>query len=320
MIEFNKETIFISIASYNEMYVKTTVDSALAKAKYPERISFGISEHRSDNIFIDFSNYQNIKHIKIYYEAALGLGFSRPMPMVLYDNEDFILQIDAHTFFNNDWDIKLIEGYHNIYKDLKNENIIITDRPVWWTLNKDNSFYFLPPQENTISILSYESNSQPIEILDNGGYPKISGIIKPIKENENYKEHFLFSAHYAFSKPNFFQDIMLDPWVQFEGDEATIALRASTRGYRFFNITEHILWHFNKHNIESNPLERWKKPGKPELEEHHDKKTQPSLERVRKILTGEILGHWGAPNKELLEVYEKNLNFSYKDFYKKLGF
>jgi hypothetical protein len=59
--------------------------------------------------------------------------------------------------------------------------------------------------------LSYESNSQPIEILDNGGYPKISGIIKPIKENENYKEHFLFSAHYAFSKPNFFQDIMLDP-------------------------------------------------------------------------------------------------------------
>jgi hypothetical protein len=46
MIDVNKDpskyTIFVSIAAFNEIYTQQTLDEALAKADYPDRLHFGI--------------------------------------------------------------------------------------------------------------------------------------------------------------------------------------------------------------------------------------------------------------------------------------
>lgn len=152
---------------------------------------------------------------------------------------------------------------------------------------------------------------------DSGGYPKYGGNIQPITNNKHYREHYLFVAHYAFSTPKFFQEIYLDPQIIFGGEEPTMAMRASTRGYRFFNISAHILWHFNKHNIKD-PDDRLMDPGDPLLLSHYHYKNRTVLKRVRQILTGEILGYWGAPSAEALEAYEKAVDFSFKDFYQRV--
>jgi hypothetical protein len=125
---------------------------------------------------------------------------------------------------------------------------------------------------------------------DGGGYPKFGGDIKQVINNKNYYEHYLFSGHFAFSRPQFFEEISLDPFIQFAGDECIIALRASTRGYRIFSVSPHIVWHLNKHNFKD-PEDRLMNPGDPRLVNHYHSKNYSALKRVRDILTGEILGH-----------------------------
>lgn len=99
---FNEQTIFVALTAYNDRYVGQTVESALEKAKYPNRITFGIVEQRIDNKFFDFQKHNQIKHIKINYGAPLGLGTPRTLTLGLYDKEDFIFQIDAHMIFDVD--------------------------------------------------------------------------------------------------------------------------------------------------------------------------------------------------------------------------
>jgi hypothetical protein len=40
--ENSQYTIFLSIAAFNELYIKQTLDEALAQADYPDRLRFGI--------------------------------------------------------------------------------------------------------------------------------------------------------------------------------------------------------------------------------------------------------------------------------------
>ena len=307
----NKHTIFLAIPAFNERYIKQTIDSALKEAKYPNRISFGICEHRTDEKFTDTQSYSNLKHIKIRYDAALGTGISRIMPTLLYDQEDFIFQVDAHMFFQKDWDEKIIDGYTEIYKDIKNNKIIISSRTPWWIF-KNNRIYLEPiiKREEEVSVITYN-------FKNHYGFPEINGKFVNLEKNKNYAEQYLLSGHCIFSTANFFQDIYVDPAMMFLGEEPTFSLRASTRGYRFFAIKEHIVWHYNKQGMEDHD-ERVYDPGNPKLVKHYYHKQKLELERIKKIFTGEILGYWGAPSKELLEEYERNLNFNFKEFYKNI--
>jgi hypothetical protein len=91
----------VALTAFNDRYIKQTITSALSKAKHPQRITFGVLEHRIDNNFFNFDNYTQVKHIKIDYAAALGLGTCRTMTLALYNQEDFIFQIDAHMLFDD---------------------------------------------------------------------------------------------------------------------------------------------------------------------------------------------------------------------------
>lgn len=110
-----------------------------------------------------------------------------------------------------------------------------------------------------------------IGFSDSNFYPKYGGSASDSFNGKNYLEHFLFVAHYAFGTYSFFKDIVLDPLIQFGGEEPTMAMRGWTRGYRFFGIKGHILWHFNK-NKNDDPEDRLATPGDPQLLTHYHKK------------------------------------------------
>lgn len=95
-------TIFVALTAYNDRYIKQTVDSAFERAKYPDRIRFGISEQRVDTKFCIMPYDQRVKKIQSTYAAPLGLGMSRNLTLALYADEDFVFQIDAHMIFAQD--------------------------------------------------------------------------------------------------------------------------------------------------------------------------------------------------------------------------
>lgn len=152
----NEYTIFVSVASFNDRWLQQTIDTAINKAAYPQRVYFGIWEHRTDHNFIlDSTGNKNIKHAKLTFPGLLGVGVARMNAFSLYDGQDFILQIDAHMIFNDNWDNVLIENYLQVRKDTKNDKIIFSQYIAWWSPQSDGTKYFSAYVAKTIDFLTY---------------------------------------------------------------------------------------------------------------------------------------------------------------------
>jgi hypothetical protein len=96
-------------------------------------------------------------------------------------------------------------------------------------------------------------------------------------------------------------------------------MRAWTRGYRIFSIKEDVLWTREMfHGRDIRNSWRSKADESPEGETPFKTKVVMGTLRNKDILTGKVLGVWGAPTLELLEEYEKAAGVDYKEFYKKM--
>jgi len=112
----NMQTIFVMIPSLFDPSIQKTVEDCLEKAKYPERITFGLSLQGVDDV--DFSHIKNEKRIIILdSNIVYGIGKTRYQLQQLYNNEDYILSIDCHTGFASNWDEKLIDQHSLIQND-----------------------------------------------------------------------------------------------------------------------------------------------------------------------------------------------------------
>lgn len=364
--------IYIAITAYNERYIKQTIDSALKQATYPHRLSFGVVEHRVDDGFCDLTDYANTKHITMTYAAPLGVGISRNIALCLHDDEDFILQIDAHMLFDTGWDEKIIDGFLQIAQDIESDHFIISARPPWWTVNPDGTLFFCEPHPpQFVSLINYRPEPDIVMVsmdeiqsiqadhshtgryyaqqsdgqyfafvrewkgertncfntLDEtkhwlslghnnmGSYSSYGGELKEKVNGQNYHEHYLFSAHLTFGLPKFFQDIYLEPNITFGGEEPIMALRAWTRGYRIFNIGDHLMWHFNKQNVKD-PEDRNAMPGEKSLIDHFHRRDAKMRIYIQEILSGNVFGYWGSTDSDALGNYEKAVGFDFKQFYR----
>lgn len=109
------------IPSLFDSSIQKTVEDCLQQAKYPDRITFGLSLQGVDNV--DFSHIKNEKKIiTLEKNIVYGIGKTRYQLQQLYNNEDYILSIDCHTGFSKDWDESLIKQHELI----GNEKGVIT--------------------------------------------------------------------------------------------------------------------------------------------------------------------------------------------------
>ncbi len=111
------ESIFIQIASYRDAELKKTVSSALKQAKHPDRLTFGICWQYDEVTYTDLDTYltENCFRIdQVYYRDSGGCCWARNRTNLLYRDEDFTLQIDAHTRFAPDWDVILVDMLRSI--------------------------------------------------------------------------------------------------------------------------------------------------------------------------------------------------------------
>ena len=115
-------TILVHLPAYREPELIPTIDDALAQAKHPERVHFGICrQYNPDDEFDNVDQFRADPRFKIYdmpYEEAKGLAYARSIiNEELLTDEDFVCQLDSHHRFAENWDETLI-GW---YDDLKEE-------------------------------------------------------------------------------------------------------------------------------------------------------------------------------------------------------
>ncbi len=298
------DTIFIGIAAMNEIDVVQTIENALDMAKYPDQLSFGVWNHNTYGQDLDYKHPQ-VRVVNVHYPISLGLGVGRACVSALYNNETYYYQIDAHMLFQKDWDDILVTAHKNLEK--------VTEKPIisyfgqmWWTddegviqgYNQDSDVIGLP--------ITYSPDHRSFGLPINIGHPE--GAAMWNATDKDYLEHYNIQGGFLFTKAEFLTEVGYDPQLMFFGEELLLAMRAWTRGYRIFVIKPPVQWHKDRWGSKKHPQERdlventQRPPSTPEGAVW-DSRQNASMIRTQQIFRGEILGHWGAPTKELLDQY-----------------
>jgi len=99
----NKKSIYISLSClyFDEELIKTIL-SAKNNARFPKRVYIGLTIIGN----YDFYKYildrtKDIENIQIKFfelEGNIGVGHGRSLAMSLYNNQDYILQVDDTHF------------------------------------------------------------------------------------------------------------------------------------------------------------------------------------------------------------------------------
>lgn len=139
------KTIYISITSLDDSELIPTVLGAFSSAQNPERVFVGLHLYSAESLKNSFvekvSRYaKNIRLrfteiSKENFPEMSGVGKGRKRALDLYDNEDYMLQVDSHSFFANKWDETLISTLEEAKGFVKNKKTILTAYAGYYKFN-----------------------------------------------------------------------------------------------------------------------------------------------------------------------------------------
>jgi hypothetical protein len=249
----NNDRIFIQIAAYRDPELVPTIKDCLDKAKYPDRLRFGICwQHEVtdswDSELLEFKNDPRFKIIDVRWNNSKGACWARnSIQEQLYDGEEYTLQLDSHHRFAQDWDETLI-GWIKDLQAKGHKKPILTAYATPFNpekhrgrqhdnlLEKDHALYlefdrFTP--EGCVFFKPHYIDGSNFWAGNGKGFHELTSAI-PCR---------FFSAHFAFSIGDMVREVPHDPNYYFHGEEISIAMRSFTHGYDLFSPHRTVIWH-----------------------------------------------------------------------------
>ena len=158
--------IFISLAAYRDPELLPTVRDALANARHPERLAFGICWQRAatDDDLREFAADSRFRILDVPYVESRGVCWARHEIQQLLRDEDFYFQFDSHTRFAEGWDEQLL----TMFGDLGDERAVIGSYPPSYKPGFDGYRNDRNPNRMTISRFHPDGNVclEPKGVLD----------------------------------------------------------------------------------------------------------------------------------------------------------
>jgi hypothetical protein len=225
------DKIFVQIASYRDPELIPTIKDCIAKAKYPERLTFGIcwqhsTEDEWDNLD-EFKDNPAFTIMDVPWNESGGLCWARHHIQKMWKGEEYTMQLDSHHRFLQDWDEVLIEM---MYQTGSPKPIITAYAGMY------------DPKENKLL------NTEPYKMVPDKFTPGGTILFYP-HAIPNYKEldrpipaRFV-SGHFFFTLGKHCEEYKYDPNIYFAGDEISLSIRSYTLGYDLFHPHYTVIWH-----------------------------------------------------------------------------
>jgi hypothetical protein len=235
-------SIFISIASYQDPLLTSTIFSAYLNAEKKDDLVFSICDQSDIGINIDGFDFANQIHYEhVDPQLSKGPCWARSRAQKFFSNEDYFLQIDSHTQFDINWDKIFKNRLNEISSQSKNDNYfekpVITGYPRPFNIiDFDKGLFELDNRDKHTQVIAYRKDS----LFSHGSFSRQIGI--PTK-HEGITHAILMAAGCIFTEGVFVNEIPYDPNYYFYGEELSMALRAFTNGYSFFHIPDMPLFH-----------------------------------------------------------------------------
>ena len=111
------QNIFLSIASYLDPMLFFTLSEAVRKAQQPDLLRFAVVDQNFDNqrgAISALSYGTQVRYLHVQPQDTLGVSWARNLAFSLYDGEGYLLQIDSHMCFEENWDTNLREQHSKL--------------------------------------------------------------------------------------------------------------------------------------------------------------------------------------------------------------
>jgi hypothetical protein len=236
----NKRKIFIHLPAYREPELVPTIKDAIKNAKNSERLVFGICRQFNPNDTFDnvdeFRNDKRFKIIDMPYEKAKGLAYARYQINTMLENEEYILQLDSHHRFAENWDETLIDMHDGLKKKGVQKPILGGYLPIY------------DPKNDPAA-----RANEPWQSIFSCFYPHGTIFIRPMafqnwqSLTEPVPARFL-SGHFSFADNHWGKTIKHDSDIFFSGEEINLTVRSFTHGYDIFHPHKVVIWHATMRN------------------------------------------------------------------------
>jgi len=230
-----KSTILVHLPAYRDPELVPTIKDALAMAKYPKRVHFGICrQFKEEDGFDNLDEFREDKRFHIMdvpYKEAQGLPWARAqINENLLTNQDYILQLDSHHRFAQNWDETLLEMHEGL-EAKRYKPILAAYLPLYDPFKEPEGRTPEPWQQTFASF-----------------YPHGTIFIRPglltgwQDMTEPPMSRFL-SGHFCFARAEWAKEIKHDPDIYFSGEELNLTVRSYTHGYDLFHPHKLVIWH-----------------------------------------------------------------------------
>lgn len=295
------DTIFISVASYQDDMLKLTLQDALAKAIHPDRIKFGVVEQREHARRINPDQYarKHIRYVGVEPEDSRGVGWARAVGMSLYKNETWYFQLDSHMLFDLGWD----EWFINKAIELEEQysKPVISGYPKNFVFEQN-----APVRQNEVGTRVHilQENSK---FTDNAllltGQAKTYPLQTPVKA-------WHAAAGCLFTRGEFVNEIPYDPQIYFQGEEQTLALRAFTHGWDVFHLPDMPIYHYWSRDKRT---AHWDCKADKKRHDNWELLQINSFARIRRVLSGKQSGVYGLGTQRTLKEYAEFCGVDYEN-------
>ena len=292
--------IFISIASYQDLLLPVTINSAITNAKFKENIRFGIIDQCK--VKLDFSKAKikdQISYIHIEPKDARGPCWARSLAQALMNDEEYFLQVDSHTVFEKNWDEYLLNYIKTIEKEHKKPVISAYPRGFEVVDFEKKVFKKVQEDDHSTHVMVVDSEKS----FKDGYFSMQKGL--PTKSKQIYKG-FLISAGFLFSSRKMVEEVPYDPNLYFEGEETTLALRLFTNGFDIFHIPRIPLFHcyVDYSNVTKRPM-HWNDSEEEARTVKWRVLQEKSKKRISQIIQQDLKGSFGLGNERSLNDYKE---------------
>lgn len=297
------DEIFISIASYRDEFLPFTIQSALEKARFGERLRFGICWQAEDGENLDpYLNDPRFRIVKYPYWESEGYGWSRAEVQKLYRGEKYHLLIDSHSYFARDWDENLIRQLES--KPSPKPLLTTSAPPFTFGENGEVVLPWEGTERGGVPLIRCDQTS-PVGWID----------IQMSKERSpgpNTRTYLVF-CNFVFTHGQWIVDVPEDPEMVNASHESALSVRTYTHGYDIFLPDENQVWHLEYQNYREGYRRKvWETKSRG----WQDEVTSRMLERIHALIYGKgdlaILGRYGRGTARTVEEWAQkagvNLN------------
>ena len=311
-----QKSIYVALAALNEEYLEFTLDGLFSNAKNPELIIVGLVDQTNDDNrswLAKKSYWDQIRYVALHPQDSQGLSWARSVTFSLYQGEDYLLQIDAHTLFEPEWDARLIRAYQEL-EALAPKPVLSTYPPAFEFNDQNEPFKVNLPQDYSDQVLVIKRKMDDPITKDSLSWRFQGHYVNSLEPIEG----FAISGGFLFAHGFFVDEIPYDAAMYFQ-DEKNVALRAFTHGWSIYhpscqNIPLHHL--YRKPDDGRSASLHWNPEDDRKRKVKSGELILASTLRMVDIISGRVVGAYGLGQKRSLEEFCEFSQIPYDKVYK----